>query len=244
MRRILLEWHGIPIYSYPAFLYLGLVFGMVAENHAAHVAGLDPGRVFLATLALIVPALVGARLLYVASRWQSYWREPQRIWQRSEGGAAMLGAVPFMVLAAVPVLAGFELPFGAFWDVATFCILVGMIFARIGCLLNGCCSGRPSEGRWAIRLADHRGIWRRRFPSQLLEAGWAALLLVGAAIVWPASPFPGALFLAGLGGYAAGRVLLEATRETRQALGPIDLQQLLTTVLSGLALACLVLLWP
>ena len=113
--------------------------------------------------------------------WRAYRREPWRIWRRSDGGAAMYGAVPCMVLASMPLLAVLQLPFGAFWDVATFCILIGMIFTRIGCLLNGCCSGRPSEGRWALLLADHRGIQRRRIPTQLLEAGWAALLL---AWVW------------------------------------------------------------
>jgi phosphatidylglycerol:prolipoprotein diacylglycerol transferase len=244
MPRILFEWHGIRIYSYPAFLYLGLVFGVVAENHAAHVAGLDSARVFLATLVLIIPALVGARFLYVAAHWRDYRREPRRIWRQSEGGAAMLGAIPVMLLAAVPVLAAFELPFGAFWDVATFCILTGMIFTRIGCLLNGCCGGRPSEGFWAIPLPDHRGIWERRIPSQLLEAGWAALLLAGAAIVWHAMPFPGALFLTALAGYAGGRIVLEATRQNRQTLGPVDLQQALAAICAGSALACLVLLRP
>ncbi len=242
MRRILFEWHGIRIYSYPAFLYLGLVLGIAAENQAAHVAGLDSARVFLATLVLIIPALVGARLLHVAAHWQDYRREPRRIWRRSEGGAALFGAVPVMVLASMPVLAAFELPFGAFWDVATFCILVGMVLTRIGCLLNGCCGGMPSQGFWAICLPDHRGIWQRRIPSQLLEAGWAILLLVGAVIVWPALPFPGALFLSALAGYAAGRVLLEPTRQARQMLGPIDLQQLIAASLAGIALAGLVVL--
>lgn len=243
MCRILFDWHGIRIYSYPAFLYLGLVFGLVAENHAAHIASLDAACVFLATLVLLVPALVGARLLYVVSYWRIFRREPWRIWRRSEGGAAMLGAVPAMLLVSVPVLVAFDLPFGTFWDVATFCILIGMIFTRIGCLLNGCCGGRPSEGRWALYLADHNGKWCRRIPSQLLEGGWAFLLLIGAVTIWHAMPFSGALFLAVLAGYAVGRVLLQATRQTREALGGIDLQQLLATIFAGLALVCLVLLW-
>jgi len=244
MRRVLFEWHGIQIFSYPVFLYVGLVFGMVGENHAAHVAGLDAARVFVATLILLVPALVGARLLYVAAHWPIYRRQPWRIWHRSEGGAAMLGAVPFMLVASAPVLAALELPFGAFWDVATYCILIGTIFTRFGCLLNGCCSGRPSQGRWALCLADHRGIRCRRIPTQLLEAGWASLLLLVAVLVWQALPFPGALFLGVLAGYAAGRVALEATRDHRQMIGPVGVQQLLATVLTGVSLASLVLLWP
>ncbi len=244
MRRILFEWHGVRVYSYPALLYLGLVLGLAAQNHAAHVAGLPAGRVFAATLLLLVPALAGARLLFVLQNWRVYRHEPRRVWRRAEGGSAMLGAVPVMLLVSWPVLAALDLPYGAFWDVSTFCILVGMMFTRVGCLLNGCCCGRPSESAWALRLADVRGVCRRRLPTQLLEAGWAALLLAGAAALWPLRPFPGALFLAALAVYAAGRVALQATRERRPVLGPTDLQQLLASALAGLSLAALVLLWP
>ena len=51
-------------------LYVGLVFGVIAGNIAAHAAGLDPLRVYIATIVLIVPALIGARLLFVASEWK------------------------------------------------------------------------------------------------------------------------------------------------------------------------------
>jgi phosphatidylglycerol:prolipoprotein diacylglycerol transferase len=188
----LFECHGIKVYSYPAFLYLGLVLGILAGNHAANVSGLDSARVFVATLLLRVPTLVGARLLFIATHWKIYRREPERIWRRSEGGAAMGGGVPFMVVLSVPLLAALELPFGAFWDVALVTILVGMIFTRIGCLLNGCCSGRPSEGPWAINLPDHRGVRCGRVPTQLLEAGWAVVLLFAATATWRLMPFPGA----------------------------------------------------
>jgi len=89
MRRILFELNGIKIYSYPAMLYLGLNLGMVAENFAAKAAHLDTLSVFIATLLLLIPALVGARLLHVATHWRAHRRAPERIWQQAEGGAAM-----------------------------------------------------------------------------------------------------------------------------------------------------------
>jgi phosphatidylglycerol---prolipoprotein diacylglyceryl transferase len=242
VRRVLFQRGGIRVYSYPALLYLGLILGIAAGNLAAHAAGLDAARVFVATLILLVPALVGARLLFVASHWRGYRREPARIWRRAEGGAAMYGGIPCMLLASVPLLGALDVPFGAFWDVATFSILVGMGFTRIGCLLNGCCAGRPSGGRFALVLPDHQGIRCRRIPTQLLEAGWAALLLLGALAIWPALPFPGALFLAAIVAYAVGRVGLEATRETRDVLGPFDLHQVLSATLVVSGLGCLVLL--
>jgi len=213
MRRILFRWRTITVWSYPAMLYLGLTFGVVASNIAAHAARLDPLRVYIATTVLIVPALIGARLLFVASEWRHYLRNLRRIWDRTEGGFMMYGAVPLMLVCSVPLLRALHITFGAFWDVSTFTILVGMIFTRVGCLLNGCCSGRATCGWFGIRLPNTHGVWRRRVPTQVLEATCAAMLLVVAAVMWRHLPFPGALFLLIMLSYASARLVLELARE-------------------------------
>ena len=82
MRPVLFRWRNLNVQSYPAMLYLGLVFGVVAGNIAAHVACIDPLRSYIATLVLIIPALVGGRLLFVATHWNVYRRDPSRIWNR------------------------------------------------------------------------------------------------------------------------------------------------------------------
>ena len=147
-------------------LYVGLVFGVVAGNIAAHAAGLNTLRVYIGTMLLIIPALIGARLLFVVSEWKFYLRNPRRIWNRAEGGFMMYGAVPVMLLCSVPLLRALHIGIGAFWDVSTFTILVGMIFTRVGCLLNGCCCGREtgagSECDCPIRAASGRDACPRR----------------------------------------------------------------------------------
>jgi prolipoprotein diacylglyceryltransferase len=242
---VLFRWRRIIVYSYPALLYLGLVSGVVAGNYAANLTGMDSLRVFVATLILIVPALVGARLLYVAAHWDAYRRAPRRIWRRSEGGAAMYGGLPLAVVVSVPLLRRLGVPLGAFWDVATFTILVGMVFTRIGCLLNGCCAGRPTERWCALYLPDHRGRWARRIPTQLLEATWATLLLAGAAAIWHRLPFQGALFLFVLAGYGGGRLVLESTRgqQDRTTWG-ITVDHAISGGLVIFGLLMLLVAWP
>jgi phosphatidylglycerol---prolipoprotein diacylglyceryl transferase len=194
-------------------LYVGLTCGVVASDMATHAAGLDPLRVYIATIVLIVPALMGARLLFVASEWKYYRRNPRRIWDRTQGGFMMYGAVPVMLLCSVPLLRMLHIHFGAFWDVSTFTILVGMIFTRVGCLLNGCCGGRPTSSWFGIRLPDTNGVWQRRIPTQALEAACATVLLIVATVMWGRTPFPGALFLLVTLSYASVRLLLELARE-------------------------------
>src|SRR5215467_4969827 len=140
MRPILFRWGGLTVWSYPALLYVGLVLGVVAGNVAAHAEGIDARAVFVATFLLLVPALLGARLLFVATHWSTYRDDPRRIFARSEGGAAQYGALAMILPLSLPVTSLLGVPVGGFWDAATFTILVGAIFTRVGCLLNGCCA--------------------------------------------------------------------------------------------------------
>lgn len=244
MRPVLWHWRGLSIPSYPAMLYLGLVGGVAAGNVAAHAARLAAGRVFVATLVLLIPALLGARLLFVVTHWDRYRTDPGRIWRRAQGGAALYGGVPGALLASVPLLWALQLPFWAFWDVATFTVLVGLIFTRVGCLLHGCCAGRPSASWMALRLPDHTGVRERRLPSQLFEMAWASVLLLGALVLWGRRPFVGALFLFLLAGYGLGRCWMERTRAQRDTAAGLALHTAISAGLVGIAAVGFIVAWP
>ncbi len=243
MRRVLFQWRGIKIHAYPAMLYLGLVLGVIGGTYAATLHGLDPVRIYAAMLLLVLPALVGARLLFVAAHWAIYRREPRRIWQRSEGGAAMYGGLVLAFLLSVPLLSAMGIPIGAFWDAAIITILIGMVFTRVGCLLNGCCTGRPSEGPLTLCLPNVHGVWRQRLPTQLLEAGLGAMLLLGSILAWNRLPFDGALFLLNVAGYGIGRWGLEVTRERMDRVGTVSLQRAISVGLVAVAIGTFLLIW-
>jgi prolipoprotein diacylglyceryltransferase len=211
-RRYLFDRRGVDVPSYTAMLYFGCVAGVLAGAAVAGSAGLERSRFALTTIVLLIPALAGARLWFVLEHWSVYRREPRRIWRRSEAGAALHGGLPLSVVVSVPLLALVEIPFWRFWDAASYTMLIGLIFTRVGCLMNGCCAGRAAPGRLGVWLPDHDGVWQRRIPTPLLEAGWAALVVAGAALAHSSRPFAGAVFLGVLAAYGAGRLLLEPTR--------------------------------
>jgi prolipoprotein diacylglyceryltransferase len=187
------------VHSYPFFLYLGGVAGTYAAAAAAP-AGLG-GRVALATTLLIVPALVGSRLLYVAMHRDAYVGRWQLARRRSVGGGAMYGGLILALPLSIPLLPVLEIPFGVYWDAALFTLLIGMALTRVGCLLHGCCRGC------------------HRVPTSVLEAGFACVLLAGAVALRGKGPFPGALFASALAAYATGRFALDFTRADRRRLG-------------------------
>jgi phosphatidylglycerol:prolipoprotein diacylglycerol transferase len=243
MHPILLDWRGVRIYSYPAMLYLGMVLGFIVGNYVANVAGLDSARVLVAMLVLTVVGLVGARLLHVLIHSRFYRRNPDQVWDRSRGGAAQLGGLLLILPTSIPLLHALEIPLARFWDVGIFTALIGMIFAKIGCALHGCCGGRPTEHWLALYSPNHCGVWCRRIPSQLLEAGVAGLLLLMAIGLWDRLPFPGAVFLAAAGVYAPARYALQGTREVQDRVGVVNVQKTLAIALGICALAGLLAGW-
>lgn len=240
MRRVLFRWRGVIVYSYTVFLYLGLLLGVVAGNIAAHFRRIDRAHVYWATLVLIAAALAGTRVLYVATHWERFRAQPSLIWKQRRRGASMYGGLVLALICSIPVLAVLHLQSAEFWDISVFTILTGMIFVRIGCFLNGCCAGRSCDSGYAMYLPDSSGAWKRRFPTQLLEAGYAGALLVCAALVWPRLPHPGELFLLLCAAYGAARFAMEFLREREAGSRRMTIAQycsLLVASTSVLALA-------
>lgn len=191
-RRVLFRLGRVNVYSYPAALYAGLVVGTYVG--CALVPQRDVTRYALAMVVLVVPALAGARLLFVATNWEIYRAEPRRILRRREGGMAMYGGLLLALPLSPPLLHALGLGFGEFWDATTGTILLGTVFTRIGCFLNGCCSGRT-------------------LPTPLLESAACLLLFVSYLALWPHFPFAGAGLLYGLAAYGAVRFALEFARD-------------------------------
>jgi phosphatidylglycerol---prolipoprotein diacylglyceryl transferase len=244
MRRVLFSWRGTPIHSYPAMLYVGAVVGIIVGALAAGHHGLSSGRVWAAMLLLMLPSMIGARLMFVVAHWRDFVRRPGAILRGSEGGAGLYGGLVIAALLSLPVLRMLELPVGGFWDAAIVTMLIGMAFTKIGCLLNGCCAGRPAEGHFTLCLPNVHGVWRRRRPAQLVEAALAGVLVLAAFAVWERAPFDGAVFLAMVAAYALARFGLEPARESIDSMGTLSVHRTISLALVAGCLLGLLLLWP
>jgi phosphatidylglycerol---prolipoprotein diacylglyceryl transferase len=223
-RRPVIGCGRIHVPAYTVLLYLGLLAGTYTAFGAARADGLRDQEVGPAILLLVAVAVLGARLAFVAGRWSVFRRAPGRILARNEGGAVAYGAL-LAVPMSVPLLAALGIPLAAFWDAGALGFLAAIVFLRIGCLLNGCCSGKVCDGRFGVELRNAAGVRARRIPNQLLEAGLAAALLAGGAVALGRMPFAGALFLTLLASYALGRFMLEFTREGSKRLGRLTVAQ-------------------
>jgi len=126
--------------------------------------------------------------------------------------------------------------FRRFWDAATFTVLVGMVPTRVGCLLAGCCAGRPCQHRLALRLPDQAGNWQRRYPVPLFEATLALVLLAATTAAARSGTPPGGVFLLAGAGYGAGRFLIEPLRAPEGLRTRLPGPRLISAGLAGISL--------
>jgi prolipoprotein diacylglyceryltransferase len=160
----------------------------------------------------------------------------------TEGGQWMVPGSAVEKLS-LPLLGVLRLSPAAFWGAATIAMLAGMVLARMGCLIAGCCAGRPSTSWFALDLPGPKGVRCRRLPSQLLEAGLALSLLLASKVLWRRLPFDGALFLGALAFYSFGRWWLELTKETIDRIGTISIHRALSAISFVVSIAAFVLIW-
>jgi len=213
MRPVLLTCWGVPVRSFPVMQYLGLLVAVLAGAAAAPLRGITPDSFILIATAIIAIGLLGSRLWYLVVNWTVYRSNPRRIWRRSDAGVVLYGGILLALVASWPLLHALQVPFGAFWDIGAIAAMAGIAVGRIGCFLNGCCTGRATGNLLGVILPGQDGVWRRRFPTQLLELLLCLLLFSGAEFALPRATRPGVVFVAVLAGLGWGRFVLEGLRE-------------------------------
>lgn len=213
MHPILFVWRGIVIRSFHVMVYAALLLTVFLAVAFAQRDGLDPDRTALAIVLLFIPGFIGARLLYAARHWDHFRSDPRRIVRRSEGGLSLYGGLFGMMAGSLPLLWALALPFGCFWDALALGTLAGIAVAKVGCLFNGCCHGRPTDHWSGAVLPDEKGVWRRRFPSPLMEIAWAVGILLVLLALRAYSPPSGSLVCATLALLPAGRLFLQGLRD-------------------------------
>ena len=183
---------SLTIHTFGLLVGLGFVAGITLAARRARAVGLDPDRMYdLAFPWILVSGLVGARLLYVITFWQQEfagesWIEPFAIWR---GGLVFYGGLALATVVALLRIRWLKLPLWRVTDCLAPGLALGHVFGRLGCLINGCCYGRPSSLPWAISYPRHFGANQKPIypldsvhPTQVYEA-LLNLTLCG-ALVW------------------------------------------------------------
>ena len=198
---------GVILGAWPALVFLGAVFGVGLQLVLASGMGLPVGRIGFLTVIACLLGLAGAKTYYVLT----HPRERKSV---LTSGMSVQGFVITVGLTLFVGSKALSIPTGPLFDVSAAGLLIGMAVGRLGCLLGGCCAGRPTRSRWGL-WSSNRRIGVRRIPVQLLESGTALLWCAAAvgAISRTGLSGDGLVFVATLAGYIAGRQVLFPFRD-------------------------------
>jgi phosphatidylglycerol:prolipoprotein diacylglycerol transferase len=104
---------------------------------------------------MFISGVVGARLFYVIQYWQQFQQGSLKetlfaLLNVTQGGLVVYGSVIAAGVAMFLFCRRHRLPVLAISDLIAPSLLVGLALGRVGCFLNGCCYGGPSDLPWAV----------------------------------------------------------------------------------------------
>jgi prolipoprotein diacylglyceryltransferase len=235
---------GRSINSYKFFLCIGLYVGTLTTAALAARSGLSPLRAGMAAMACALAGLIGARLYFVLVNLRFFMnqRSLAALWDASSGGWSLFGSIFTFTPVSLAAAYWLHIATPVLWDHLALGVLAGGFWIRLGCVFNGCCSGRQTDTWLGVHLHDTHHISKRRIPVQFMEMAWWLIGFVVFMTFWPGAVPAGSYAMAVAAWYGFGRFFLEPMRESSDLVfGRVRIDQLVAALLGLVAGSILII---
>jgi phosphatidylglycerol:prolipoprotein diacylglycerol transferase len=248
MHPILFEIGGWPVYSYGLMLAAAYLAGLQMAVVRARRRGLDGTKIMDLGIYLIIAALVGAKLMLVVVDFDYFRNQPRELLSLVRAGGVFYGGLIAALVVALLLVRRYQLSMWTTADLMAPGIALGHVVGRFGCLLAGCCYGRPTDVPWGIVFTDPAAaanvgtpLGIPLHPTQLYDAGAELLILVFLlATERKGHPFPGRTFWLYMLLYGVSRFVVEFFRgDERGMLMGLSTSQVVSLVVVPLSLVML-----
>src|SRR5262245_21100475 len=240
MHPILFEIGNWPVYSYGVLLALAYLAGLQLAVMRARHAGVDPARIMDLGIYLIIAALIGAKLMLVIVDFNYFRANPRELFSLVRAGGVFYGGLLAAFATGVWLVGRYQLPLWTTADLIAPGIALGHVIGRFGCLLAGCCYGKPTSVPWAITFTDPVAAVNTStplnmplHPTQLYDAG-AELIILAVLLITErrGGKFPGRTFWLYMLLYAISRFIIEFYRgDERGMISGLSTSQFVSVVL-------------
>lgn len=185
-----LDW---PVYGYGLMLVLGVYAAIELGRFLANRLGLHGDYFVTMGLLALGAGVAGARLSHVLENLDAYTRDDRSFWQNlaaasnlSSGGLTFYGGFILSVPVLFLYLRWRRIPVRLSMDIVAPCIMLGLAFGRVGCLLNGCCWGQacdPDQVPWALTFPYDSPPYVEQYERGQLEPPAAPLHEAGSYLI-------------------------------------------------------------
>lgn len=134
----------ITVYSYGFMLIVAFLASSSLAISEAKRQNFNPDTVFNLLFTGFIFGIIGARIFYVIENIDFYLKDPIEIILLNHGGLSWFGGLFMGLVSCILYLRNKRLPFYKTADLIIPFLALGQAIGRAGCLLNGCCYGKPS----------------------------------------------------------------------------------------------------
>lgn len=171
---VALQLGGLTIRWYGVLIALGLVLALIyALNVCNRRYGVTQDKLLDCVLVGIITAIIGARLYYVAFKWDVYSQDPLSILYINEGGLAIYGGLIGALIGGLLVAKIVKVNIPALLDIACLGFLIGQGIGRWGNFMNQEAFGTPTDLPWGMVSENTGNI--AVHPCFLYESLWCLL---------------------------------------------------------------------
>lgn len=175
MHPILFKCHFITIYTYGFMVAAAFLICARLLSARFKEIGLDGNLAFDLAVYLLIFGVIGARLLHVLLNAGYYFSNVKEIFMLQHGGLAIHGGFLSAFLAAIFFMKKHRLDAAKICDVIIPYVALGESIGRLGCYLNGCCYGKPTDFFTAVTFpASSQPV----HPTQLYSTFFLLMIFV------------------------------------------------------------------
>ncbi len=231
--------------TYGIFYIIGFVIYFIIAIFLARGFKLRRRIWIISGFTFIFAMTIGAKILYDIQKSQFEFRALFSMAHYTQGG--LWGGLLAYFVLLTPLLLIFSKRKREALDLIAMSIPVPFIFAKLGCLFNGCCYGKPCNLPWAITFPEASRIAPAGIslhPTQIYEIILMLIIMIF-FIRLRSNKWRGTKILWFLVLYGFGRAIIEIFRgdfDHHKYIGPITLSQLLCITAASVSVFFL-LLW-
>jgi len=217
MHPVLVRVGPFTLYSYGLMVALAFGTTMYLAVRRAGKYGLGQEEVANLGIVCILSGIIGARLLYVVMNLDYYITYPKEIFALWHGGLVYVGGIVGGIIGGVIYIRAKGMPGWRVADLIAPLIALGHGIGRIGCFLNGCCYGKPTNLPWGVVFkaeseAGHAFPGIPIHPTQLYESLVEFAIFIVLTLYERKKRVDGSLILLYVLLYGTARFMLEYLR--------------------------------
>ncbi|MFC1892172.1 prolipoprotein diacylglyceryl transferase [Thermodesulfobacteriota bacterium] len=144
----------VTLHTYGLFVALGCIAGILTAVHIGKSKGITAQQVMDMGFIIVLWGIIGSRLAYVFMNFSYYISHPLYIFKIWQGGLVFSGGLVAVLIALAWYIRRQDLSFWQVGDLWSPAASLGQGLGRIGCLMAGCCYGKPTNLFWGITFSN------------------------------------------------------------------------------------------